>query len=280
MNHVWLALLLAAPPPPPPPACIQAISEQQHGKHYLLAARTAEACWHQTQHLHALLAGCQARVSLAHFAHAARTLAIYDAHAATDTSAWNRESARVLHATIAEHTGTLRVTLTPPLTQGERFRFELVHLDATSPMPLGGGLPELERTSTSGLALDAGHWSLTIHREHFEPTRAEVMVPLRSVTSVTVDMRRLSTPSTMLLAAKPTRLLLGPARALRRGVELRLRLVDTGVEIVRTQFDATLMLHLAPGRWSLVARARGYAPSQTPVNPGAPMRLQLRRKSL
>lgn len=278
MSALWIAMLLAAPPLPPP-ACVQAASEQHSRKNYLLAARIAEACWTRTRHVHALLAGCQARVSLGHFAHAARILSIYDAQATSDPSAWSRDSARVLHATIAEHTGTLRITLTPPLTPGERFQYELVPLDGAPPEPLGGGIPEFEHTRSSGLALDAGRWSLTIHRGDFEPTRDEVLVSLRTAQTVTVDMRRLSTPTAVQLATRPTRLFIGPARALRRGVELHLRLLDTGAEIVRTQFDEALTFYLPPGRWQLLARARGYAPRQIVVRPGAPLNLQLHRKS-
>ena len=278
MSAIWLATLLAAQPAPSP-ACVQAASEQHSRKNYLLAARLAEECWDRTRHVHALLVGCQARVSLGHFAHAARALALYDVHAATDPSTWSRDSARALHTTIAEHTGSLHITLTPPLTANERFRFELVPLDATARESLGGGIPELERTSTPGLALDAGHWSLIIHREDFEPTRDELRVSLRTAQTVTVDMRRLATPSAVQLATRPTRLLLGPARALRSGIELHLRLLDTGAEIVRTQFDEALTFYLPPGRWQLLARARGYAPRQIVVRPGAPLNLQLHRKS-
>lgn len=278
MSAIWLAVLFAAPTLPSP-ACVQAASEQHSNKNYLLAARIAEACWNQTRHVHALLAGCQARVSLGHFAHAARALAVYDTYAATDPSAWSRDSAKVLHATIAEHTGSLRITLTPPLTADERFRFELVPLDGTTREPLAGGIPELEHSTTSGLALDAGRWSLIIHRDDFEPTRNELLVALRTTRTMAVDMRRLATPSSVQLATAPTRLLLGPARALRSGIELHLRLLDTGAEIVRTQFDESLTFHLAPGSWQLVARARGYASRQIVVRPGAPLNLQLRRKS-
>ena len=278
MTVAWLVLVLAAPPPPAP-ACVQAAIEQHRIRAFMLAARTAETCWGQTQDLRALLVACQARTRLGHFAEAASILARYDARATTDTSAWSRDSAEALRTEIAGHLGAVHLLLSPPLAAGERVDFELARPEDPTREPLRGGSAELERSRVSGIALDAGRWLLTLHREHFEPTRSELVVPARSAQTITVTSRRLVTPRTVALAASPTHLRLGPTRALGRGVELRLRRLDDDSETIRTQYDDTLVLHLAPGRWSLLARARGYAPLRIPVTPGAPVSLQLRRRS-
>lgn len=278
MTALWLALLLAAPPAAPP-ACVQAASEHYRVGEPLLAVRTAETCWDLTHDVRALLVGCQARVRLGHFAHAARILAVYDLHAATDPSPWSRESAEALRAEVVEHTGTLRVVLTPPLAADERPVFELAQLDIAASAPLVGGAPELERAGTSGLPLDAGRWSLTVRRARFEPTRLEFTISRQTARTVTVPMQPRTTPSALSLATRPTLLRLGPARALRRGVELRLRLLDTDLEIVQIQRDDSVTLHLAPGRWHLVASARGHVPLHTTVEAGAPTRLELHRRS-
>lgn len=272
---LWLALLFAAPPTPP--ACVDSAGELHRVGDFLLAARTAESCWDSTRNLRALLIGCQSRVRLGHFAAAARTLAVYDHHAATDPSTWSRESAEALRVTIAAHTGSLRVVIDPPLAAGERFSFELRHLGSDRE-PLVGGVPEFVAVGSEGLRLDGGSWSLVIHRDRFEPVRTELSVTPRSARLVTVAMRRLATPRVMQLAALPTRLQIGPPRALDRGVELRLRPLDTGADIVRTEHQEHLTLHLAPGRWQVLASAPGYAPLQTIVRSGAPIALQLQRK--
>jgi len=99
----WLVLVLTAPPPPAP-ACVQAAIEQHRIRAFMLAARTAETCWNQTQDLRALLVACQARARLGHFAEAASILARYDAHAEADTSTRLRPPST--RSPIAVHTFT------------------------------------------------------------------------------------------------------------------------------------------------------------------------------
>jgi len=274
MIALWLALLAATPSAP---ACVQTAIDHHRAEEHLLAARAAEACWTSTRSLRALLIGCQARVSLGHFARAASTLAVYDLHATADSSPWSRESAEALRTTIAANTGSLRIVLEQPLTLGERLEFELRPLDSTGD-PILGGANDLELAAAAGLRLDGGRWSLVVHRPHFEPTRGEVMVDLRSARIVTVSMRRLATPRAIQLTASPTRLQLGPPRALRRGIELHLRLVDTDMQIVRHEHHEELTLHLPPGKWQVIARARGYAPLRTILRSGTPTPLRLQRK--
>ncbi len=275
MTGALLALLLLAPAAAPP-ACVQTANEQFRVGDRTLAVRTAETCWNSTRNVGALLIGCQARVSLGHFAHAARILAVYDVHAASDPSLYTREGAAALRAEISGHTGTLHVVLTPPLAPGERLAFELARRDPAAPAPIVGDAPELARASAT---LDVGRWSLTLRREHHEPTRVDFTISLRSTRTVTAHMPALTTPPAVRLATRPTSLRLGPARALRRGVELRLRLLDTAAEIVRIHHADTLTLHLAPGRWHLVARARGHTPLHTTVESGVHTSLELRRES-
>lgn len=272
MSVVLLALLLTSPAAP---ACVQAANEHHKAGDLELAVRVAETCWASTRNVRALLVACQARVRLGHFAHAARILGVYDAHAASDPSAYSREGAAALRAEIVAHTGTLRVLLTPPLAPGEPIDFELAKRDPAAPGPIVGDAPEL----ASGVLLDAGRWSVTVRRKHHEPTRVDFAISPRSSRTVTVHMPTLTTPPAVRLATRPTELRLGPARALRRGVELRLRLLDTTAEIVRIQHAPAVTLHLAPGRWHLVARAPGHVPLHATVESGAPTSLELRRKS-
>jgi len=272
VSVVLLVLRLAAPAAP---ACVQTASEHHAVGNLELAVRAAETCWASTRNVRALLVGCQARVRLGHFAHAARILAVYDAHAASDPSAYSREGAAALRAEIVAHTGTLRVLLTPPLAPGEQVNLELAQRDPAAPAPIVGDAPEL----ASGVLLDAGRWSLTVRRKHHEPTRVDLTISARSSRTVTVRMSTLTTPPAVRLATRPTALRLGPARALRRGVELRLRLLDTTAEIVRIQHTSNVTLHLAPGRWHLVARAPGHVPLHATVESGATTSVELRRKA-
>ena len=105
MILAWLVLVLTAPPPPAP-ACVQAAIEQHRIRAFMLAARTAETCWNQTQDLRALLVACQARARLGHFAEAASILARYDAHAEADTSTRLRPRPPSTRSPIAVHTFT------------------------------------------------------------------------------------------------------------------------------------------------------------------------------
>jgi hypothetical protein len=269
-----LVAILAAPPS----VCIDAAVDLHRRGELLQSATVAERCWKDARYERALLIACQARVDLGHHAHAAFDLSLYR-RVAVDPSAWDRQVAAALSAEIVAETGTVRFELLPK-PDHESIRVSLTYLD--SPLPeLDTTLEALDAVDAlPALRLDHGRWRITFWRPGHEPVEAKLVVQPRATTSLLVRTLPLAVPVAVQLPVEPTTLELGPRRALRRGIALRIRPADDPSAPARdhTTHDPAVTLHLPPGRWYLVARAPGFAAVHATLTAGASAALHLVRE--